>query len=150
MNPAIRPATPADLKDLAELEKLSFANPWSNTALARELEKPNSIILLLKTASHKPPAAYLCAQAIPPEAELLRLAVNPKNRRQNLAQTLLEHLQTILRQQQITTLFLEVSENNHPARAFYKKQGFTQTGHRPAYYDEGQTAALLFSKELSG
>ncbi len=148
--PEIRPATPADLEALAILEKRSFAKPWGRDALARELAKPTSIVLLLKTDSSRPPEAYLCAQAIPPEAELLRLAVTPTARRRNLAQSLFEHLLAILQRRQATTLFLEVSENNHPARAFYEKQGFVQVGLRPAYYDVGQTPALLLSREIPG
>ncbi|NPA24243.1 MAG: ribosomal protein S18-alanine N-acetyltransferase [Deltaproteobacteria bacterium] len=152
MSPAdsceIRPATPADLDALAGLEDLSFANPWSRESLAGELENPSSIFLLLETIPTRQPVAYACARIIPPEAELLRIAVTPRLRRQHLGFLLLEHLVTLLRRQKIESLHLEVSENNLPARKLYSRLDFTRTGRRPGYYDQGRTAALLLSRKI--
>jgi len=142
----IRPAVPADLDDLLQLEKLSFARPWKRADLARELARPDGLVLLLKTALAAPAPAYLCARIISPEAELLRIAVAPAARRQGLGRRLLERLVTDLGRQKITTLHLEVAENNQPALHLYRQFGFTPAGQRPGYYDQCRTAALLLTK----
>jgi ribosomal-protein-alanine N-acetyltransferase len=141
--PLIRPAETADLKILANLENLSFNSPWSRLALARELENPASLVLLLQIDPDELPVAYLCARLIPPEAELLRIAVAPASRRQNLGRCLLRHLFSMLKQREITELFLEVAETNLPALDFYRQFDFIQTARRPGYYDQGKTAALI-------
>ena len=43
-------------------------------------------------------------------------------------------------------IFLEVAENNHPARAMYERNGFVQIGVRPKYYDG--IDAILMEKKL--
>jgi ribosomal-protein-alanine N-acetyltransferase len=144
----IRLATPADLDALADLEALSFTSPWRRSTLARELENPLSVTLLLETVPARPPAAFICTWIIPPEAELLRIAVAPSQRRLNLGRFLLEHLLDILRHRGIKTLHLEVSEANHPALKFYDRLGFIQTGRRPGYYGRERAAALLLSRTI--
>jgi ribosomal-protein-alanine N-acetyltransferase len=100
----------------------------------------------LKTALIEPAPAYLCTRIISPEAELLRIAVAPAARRQGLGRRLLERLVADLGRQAITTLHLEVAENNQPALHLYRQFGFTPAGRRPGYYDQGRTAALLLTK----
>ena len=43
-------------------------------------------------------------------------------------------------------MFLEVAENNRPARAMYEKNGYTQIGVRPKYYDG--VDAILMEKNI--
>ena len=43
-------------------------------------------------------------------------------------------------------MFLEVAENNHPARALYEHNGYIQIGMRPKYYDG--VDAILMEKQL--
>lgn len=43
-------------------------------------------------------------------------------------------------------IWIEVHENNHPARSLYEKLGFLQVGKRPRYYSDGG-AGILYSYE---
>jgi ribosomal protein S18 acetylase RimI-like enzyme len=47
------------------------------------------------------------------------------------------------------SVFLEVRESNHPARRFYEKAGFQQSGVRKAYYRDPPEDAILYRLELS-
>jgi ribosomal-protein-alanine N-acetyltransferase len=40
-------------------------------------------------------------------------------------------------------MFLEVAAQNTAARALYAALGFTETGRRPAYYEDGGDALIL-------
>ena len=53
--------------------------------------------------------------------------------------TLMEHE---IKKAGVKTIFLEVSAENAPAIALYKKCGFIQNGRRPKYYD-GVDAILM-------
>jgi [ribosomal protein S18]-alanine N-acetyltransferase len=49
-------------------------------------------------------------------------------------------------------VFLEVEENNQPARRLYERLGFTVTGRRERYYREAggqELNALIMRRDLS-
>lgn len=92
-------------------------------------------------------AGFILLQSVAEEAEILTLAVHPKARRSGLARALIEQAQDTL---SVARVFLEVAENNAPARALYAACGFTETGRRPAYYkrpDGSRVDALLLQRQ---
>ncbi|MEA1922916.1 MAG: ribosomal protein S18-alanine N-acetyltransferase [Pseudomonadota bacterium] len=141
-------ATLEDLPELLAIERTSFEHPWSKESLAGELSDPLSSIIIAKSSSNPDICGYSCYKIIPPEAELLRVAVSPEGRRQGTAKALLNEMFSLLRLRQVVTVYLEVSETNRAAIALYKKSGFLVTGSRPGYYDHGTTAALLLQQDL--
>ncbi len=141
-------ATLKDLSTILEIEHASFEHPWSKESLAGELSDPLSSIIIAKSSSNPDVCGYSCYKIIPPEAELLRIAVRHEGRRQGTAQALLNEMFRLLRLRQVVTVYLEVSEINRAAIALYKKSGFLVTGSRPGYYDHGTTAALLLQRDL--
>jgi len=46
-------------------------------------------------------------------------------------------------------VFLEVRESNQPARAFYLRQGFEESGRRKFYYANPQEDAILYRLALT-
>ena len=52
----------------------------------------------------------------------------------------------------LKTVFLEVEENNRPARALYERAGFRVVGHRDRYYKDAggeQLNAVVMRRDLS-
>lgn len=95
--------------------------------------------------------AFAITRVVADEAEILTLATDPEHRRQGLARTLLETLESHARKQKATCVFLEVSETNTAARALYFAAGYAQTARRKAYYtsSDGQRSdALILTKTL--
>ena len=95
-------------------------------------------------------AGFILLQSVAEEAEILTLAVHPKARRSGLARALIEQAQDTL---SVARVFLEVAEDNAPARALYAACGFTQTGLRPAYYkrpDGTRVDALVLQLQTEG
>ena len=92
-------------------------------------------------------AGFILLQSVAEEAEILTLAVHPKARRSGLARALIEQAQDTL---SVARVFLEVAEDNAPARALYAASGFTETGRRSAYYkrpDGSRVDALLLQRQ---
>ena len=137
-------ATLEDLPDILAIERDSFKAPWSKESLSSELADPLSSIIIAKSSSSLYPCGYICYKIIPPEAELLRIAVRSECRQQGCAQALLSEMIRLVQLREVTTIYLEVSEINRAAINLYVKLGFSITGSRPRYYDHGTTAALLF------
>lgn len=131
---------------LAELEKAAFEHPWSHPDLAAELAKPGTLCLALRDGPRLAAAALF--STVLDEAELLRIATRPEARRRGHGRTLLAAALERVGEAGIRSVFLEVEENNLPARALYRQLGFERTGRRPAYYRNG-TAAVLYRRDLA-
>jgi len=140
----IRPMTAADVPSVAALEKLCFSDPWSVSSIASELDNPLSLWLVWEEDSAA--AAYLGVQRVPPQADVMNVAVSPALRRRGIARALFAELERRL--PEIDELFLEVRASNSGAIALYRTLGFEQVGRRPNYYLDPREDALILRKEL--
>ena len=78
--------------------------------------------------------AYALFVILPPEAELLNIAVSPTLRRSGAARMLLDYADGVLSERGVSETFLEVRESNTAARALYTSRGFVPVGKRKNYY----------------
>ncbi|HJX29591.1 MAG TPA: ribosomal protein S18-alanine N-acetyltransferase [Thermoanaerobaculia bacterium] len=142
----VRLAQGRDLLRIAELETLSFPEPWPVDLLAFELAHPRAILLTASRGS-APAAGYAVFRHVAGEAELLRVGVAPEERRQGIARSLIEDGIARLRREGVEVCHLEVRTTN-PAILLYEAIGFERTGLRRRYYQDG-TDALVMSRRLS-
>lgn len=140
----IRPMTAADVPSVAALEKLCFSDPWSVSSIASELDNPLSLWLVWEEDGAA--AAYLGVQRVPPQADVMNVAVSHALRRRGIARALFAELERRL--PEIDELFLEVRASNSGAIALYRTLGFEQVGRRPNYYLDPREDALILRKEL--
>ena len=140
----LRPMTAADVPSVAALEKLCFSDPWSVSSIASELDNPLSLWLVWEEDGAA--AAYLGVQRVPPQADVMNVAVSPALRRRGIARALFAELERRL--PEIDELFLEVRASNSGAIALYRTLGFEQVGRRPNYYLDPREDALILRKEL--
>lgn len=142
----IRSMLPADVPQIAALEQLCFSDPWSEGSVAGELE--NALSLWLVAEEDGTVRGYIGSQSVPPDCDILNLAVAPDARRQGLGQQLLQALLDALHRRGIERVFLEVRPTNVPARALYAALGFEEIGRRKEYYVNPVEDALILRKEL--
>jgi ribosomal-protein-alanine N-acetyltransferase len=86
------------------------------------------------------------------EAEILSIAVAENYRGRGLSNSLLLTHLGHLAGRGIRTVFLEVEENNQPARRLYQRAGFSVVGRRERYYRQSGSEALdalLMRRDLS-
>ena len=141
----VRPVRMADLNAIAELEKAAFQDFWPAEMLACEIEHPRAILLLALRDGR--PVGYAAFRHAAGEAELLRLAVRPEERRRGVARALFIEGAGRLQEEGLQVCFLEVRLDNAPAIALYESLGFTRTGRRRGYYRDG-TDALIYVLEI--
>jgi len=142
----VRRLLPGDLVGVEGLEAQN-PSPWSMAALSREVAVPGSRQLVVIAGDR--PVAWCACRLIPPEAELLKIAVAGGYRRQGLAGMLLLRLGELLIGEKINRLYLEVRAKNLPARGLYGKYGFVQIGLRRGYYADPPDDALIMAKALA-
>ncbi len=132
---------------IAEMEKVCFSDPWSERSIASELENDLSLWLVYEQGSKV--AGYVGSQSVPPESDVMNVAVLPECRKQGIAQKLLHELMHRLRSGGMESLTLEVRASNEPAISLYNKLGFEIVGRRPKYYVNPKEDALIMRRGLS-
>ena len=130
---------------VARLEGECFSLPWSESAIRSELSNPLSL-WHVATFQEKV-IGYVGSQSVINEADMMNLAVDADFRRQHIGEKLVLSLIDHLKQQQISSLTLEVRVSNDAAVSLYEKHGFVQVGRRPGYYQKPKEDALILRKE---
>ena len=137
----IRQASAEDLPRIAWLEEAAFGDPWPFDLLAYEFGHPRGFLLVARW-DDEPSSGYVAFRHGGGESELLRLAVDPAERRRGVARLLVEHGLRRLREEKVESCHLEVRMDNEGAIAFYQALGFQRSGRRKSYYRDGTDAAL--------
>ena len=133
---------------VAELEKLCFADPWSEKSIASELGNIWSYWVVAQW--NDTVIGYIGSQSTcDGEADVMNVAVHPDYRRKGIAESLIGFLVEELKNRGCHALMLEVRASNAPAIALYEKLGFLQVGCRKNYYRNPREDALILRKEWS-
>jgi len=114
------------------------------------LAERNTLVHRLKCGRHV--AGFIVSRIGADEAEILSVAIDPGYRGRGLSRDLLLTHLGHLAGRGVRTVFLEVEENNQPARRLYQRTGFATVGRRERYYQQPggeQLNALLMRRDLS-
>ena len=138
----IIPMTPAQLPQAAALERACFSHPWTEKALAEDLD--NELLTLLAAVGEDGTLqGYGEVRTVLDEGTLERIAVAPRFLRRGAAEALLRRFLDDGREK-LAFLTLEVRAGNAPAIGLYEKLGFEVVGRRRNYYrEEGEDALLM-------
>ena len=147
--PALSEANPRDATAIAKLHANSFRHGWSDGEFERMLGERNIVAhrAMLGRSLH----GFILSRLAAGEAEILSVAVASARRGRGLARALLNlHLRR-LAGFGARAVFLEVDEDNEPARRLYRRAGFREVGRRPGYYQQGRdhaATALVLRRDL--
>ena len=157
----VRHAVPADVPAMMTIAaQAAAAAHWERNTYDRIFDPaqrgPARLALVIEEDSAVPAAAsadkplvgFLVALCTGPDWEIENLAVLGAAQQRGLGVRLLNELVDRGRAAGAEALFLEVRESNRAARAFYKKQGFVESGRRPGYYRDPPEDALLYHFRL--
>ena len=147
--PALSEATRRDAPALAKLHAASFARGWSDGEFERLLIERNTVCH--RATIGRTLVGFIISRLVEGEAEILSVAVASAQRGRGLARMLLNLHLGRLAGLRAETVFLEVDEDNAPARRLYARAGFKEVGRRKGYYpkDASQsTAALVLRRDL--
>jgi [ribosomal protein S18]-alanine N-acetyltransferase len=144
----IQRASPADAEVLIALENRCFdGDRIRPRSLRRLLRVPTACCLVARNVGRLCGALVLLFRSGSKRARIYSLAVDPAVRGQGIAAALLVAAEEAARGRGCKQLTLEVRLDNVVARRLYEKAGFSQSGIRLAYYEDG-AEALSFRKEL--
>ena len=148
--PVVEPATLRDVRQFAQIHAASFHRGWGEGEFEQMLREQNTLLHRLREGSTV--IGFSVSRIAADEAEILSIALEPGHRGRGLSRDLfLTHLGH-LAGRGVRTVFLEVEENNHPARKLYERAGFAVAGRRERYYKEAggiELNALVMRRDLS-
>jgi ribosomal-protein-alanine N-acetyltransferase len=147
--PVLSEAGPRDAPAIAALHAKSFHRGWSDGEIESMLL--DHAVLAHRATLDGTLVGFILSRLVVDEAEILSVAVSSARRGKGLARRLLDlHLRR-LAGLGARAVFLEVGEDNVPARRLYGGAGFREVGRRDAYYGGGAgkpTAALVLRRDL--
>ena len=132
---------------IAELEKICFSDPWSETSIASELN--NKLSLWMVAIDNEKVVGYVGSQTVLWETDMMNIAVHPDYRKQGIGTALIVGLIGALELRGSHSLMLEVRASNISAISVYEKLGFSEVGRRKNYYRNPKEDALIMRKEWS-
>ncbi len=109
-----------------------FSTPWSLDSISREIINPVAYYLVAEV-DHMV-VGYGGMWCVLNEAEIINIAVSKAYQRKKVGAMLLKQLMLQAKQQEVSTITLEVRQSNTAARKLYKSQGFVEIARRKSYY----------------
>ncbi|APG63046.1 ribosomal-protein-alanine N-acetyltransferase [Sphingorhabdus lutea] len=108
-----------------------FGEAWTFSQCMSMMAMPRNMMMISYQQGQA--AAFAILRVIMDEAELMMLGVHRDFQRKSLGSQLMQAIEDRLNNQNISTIFVEVRENN-PALIFYENHGFSEFGRRKNYY----------------
>jgi ribosomal-protein-alanine N-acetyltransferase len=143
----LSPATPADLPEVASLERACYGDPWPASAFA-SLPQNSRVHFVVARNDAGRVAGYVVGWYVLEEGELANLAVAPAERGKGIGRVLLDHMISDAVMRGISQVYLEVRESNTAARHLYATRGFEEVGRRKRYYRSPEEDALILRRTL--
>jgi [ribosomal protein S18]-alanine N-acetyltransferase len=145
----LRPMREADLDQvMAIAAQLKDAPHWPRATYLSALDRgatPRRIALVAESSEAGAVMGFAVACLLPSEAELESIAVPEAAQRQGIGRELVSTLIEELKAARVLEVFLEVRASNVRALAFYRSQGWFESGRRSRYYADPEEDAVLMS-----
>ncbi|MBP3447221.1 MAG: ribosomal protein S18-alanine N-acetyltransferase [Clostridia bacterium] len=142
----IEPMQEKHIREIAELERVSFSVPWSEDGLRSELT--NETAHFLVASAENKVLGYIGVHEICGEAYITNVAVFPEYRRLGIGETLIDAATHGAKQRNCDFISLEVRISNVPAIELYKKEGYNIVGQRKNFYSNPTEDAYIMTRYL--
>ncbi|KGP77115.1 alanine acetyltransferase [Desulfosporosinus sp. Tol-M] len=142
----VRPMHIDDLEAILEIERVSFAIPWSLESLKMEL-KDNEYARYLCIELEGQVIGYMGLWFILDEGHITNIAITPNRRGQHWGEFLMRSVMNKMADEGMERMTLEVRASNSLAQSLYKRLGFSIAGVRKGYYvDTGEDALIMWAE----
>ena len=136
-----------DLSAIEDIERDSYATPWSRSMFAGELSKASSVCLGAFDEETGELTGYLIVSRYVDAWHVMNIAVDPNVRRAGVATALLVRLFELTSGDGRRGYTLEVRVSNTGAIHLYERLGFQPRGIRRGYYTDNREDALIMWRD---
>ena len=131
---------------LAQLERLCFSQPWTESGLRSELH--NKLAVFCVAEQNGQVLGYAGMQCVMGECYINNIAVFPQFRGMGIGTRLVQMLMEQAIQRDGVFISLEVRVSNQQAISIYRKLGFHEVGRRKNFYTAPVEDGLIMTKEF--
>ena len=137
-----------DVDAVTEIERATFARPWSRESFRQEMERNKAARYLVALRDGRI-VGYAGAWIILDESHITNIAVAEEERGKGIGRRLTEALMQYISNLGAAYATLEVRVSNERAQHLYKSLGFVSVGKRKRYYeDNGEDAYLMVCEHM--
>lgn len=141
----VKKAGLSDVPQIAEIERKSIPQPWSEAAFTSALSNEKAITLAAFCGDIL--CGFITGVYLFDTADIYSVAVSSEYRKKGVGKHLLEEFFSAL-PDEVNNVCLEVRESNIPAIKLYEKLGFERAGLRKNFYQNPRENAVLMTKKL--
>lgn len=124
-----------DLESIRDILISDFDDFWNFNILKSELESSSSKYIIAKTNDGEI-IGFAGIKILVDTADIMNIVTKKSWRNQGVGNLLLNSLVSLCKKLNLSSLSLEVSEDNLPALHLYEKFGFKRVGLRNNYYQD--------------
>ena len=146
---SLRYARAGDVDRISEIERISFACPWSKRLIREAIQYHPLNYFVVAEADNDGILGYIGFSLVEDEIHIVTLATDPEARRRGIARALILDCLAKGKSKGASTVYLEVRESNAVAVRLYEGMGFRKVGRRRGYYAKPKEDALLYSLDLA-
>jgi len=128
---------------IAAIEEECFSLPWSSQGIIDALWE-GARFLVFEEAGEI--LGYVGIRFVMDEGYIYNVAVKKDHRRRGIAQALLEKIDELAEELELSFVSLEVRESNTAAVSLYEKMGYGKDGIRPNFYEFPRENAIIMTK----
>lgn len=129
--------------EIAEIEKVCFSRPWSQSGIESELENESAYFYV--ATENETVAGYCGMHIVLDECYIANIAVLPQYRGNGLGKLLTAQLVNTAKEKNCAFITLEVRPSNNIAVEMYKKLGFEVIGRRKNFYSSPTEDGLIMT-----
>ena len=133
------------LSAVAEIEQISFSDPWSVESLERMLGEQAMGLVALEDGKL---LGYVGMMCVLDEGQIINVATHPDSRRRGVGRALMIAIEQSAKERGIVFLSLEVRESNAAARSLYSSLGWEECGIRKNFYSKPTENACIMTKSI--
>jgi ribosomal-protein-alanine N-acetyltransferase len=144
----LRRISSVDSQLLADIHGRCFDDGWSVRDFQEILSQ--DVFFGFLGSEKKIAAGFIVGKMVCDEIEIITFCVLPEFRNRGVGKTLIAEIENQARNNSVKKIFLEVSENNAPAKKIYERLGYAEISKRFAYYrtKNGDSDALVMQKNI--
>ena len=130
---------PADLPRILQIEQASFGrDAWDRELFLEYFHRSPDLFLVARRGRRI--SGYIITCVTSKDAELVSIAVDPRDRLRGLGRAMLDQTLAQLRSRPLGAWWLMVATSNQPAIRFYESYGFVRGRRTKGYYGAGRDA----------
>lgn len=133
------------LSAVAEIEQISFSDPWSVESLELMLGEQAMGLVALEDGKL---LGYVGMMCVLDEGQIINVATHPDSRRRGVGRALMIAIEQSAKERGIVFLSLEVRESNAAARSLYSSLGWEECGIRKNFYSKPTENACIMTKSI--